>query len=155
MGSLIYLTHSQPNISYVVGSFSRYKQEPHEFHLKETKRILIYVKGTTSFGIHYAAGSSLDIVGYTYSDWAGNNTDHKSTSGYILYLILGTINWSSKKKSTITLSSTEVEYRGEVNVTTQTILLQHILTELGFQFHRLIVIWCDNQSTLKLCRDLV
>jgi hypothetical protein len=33
--------------------------------------------------------------------------------------------------------------------------LQHFLTELGIQFHRSIVIWCDNQSTLKFCRDPV
>jgi hypothetical protein len=33
--------------------------------------------------------------------------------------------------------------------------LQHFLTELGIQFHRPIVIWCDNQSTLKFCRDPV
>ena len=33
--------------------------------------------------------------------------------------------------------------------------LQHFLTELGIQFHRLIVIWCDNQSTLKFYRDPV
>jgi hypothetical protein len=68
------------DISYVVGSVSRYMQEPHELHWKEAKRILIYVKGTTSFGIHYATGSSLDLVGYTDSDWAGDRTDHKSTS---------------------------------------------------------------------------
>jgi hypothetical protein len=54
VGSLLYLTHSRPDISYVVGSVYRYMQEPHELHWKETKRILRYVKGTTSFGIHYA-----------------------------------------------------------------------------------------------------
>jgi hypothetical protein len=44
---------------------------------------------------------------------------------------------------------------GAMNVTTQDIWLQHFLTELGVHFHHLIVIWCDNQSTLKLCRDPV
>jgi hypothetical protein len=130
-------------------------QEPHELHWKETKRILRYVKGTTSFGIHYATRSSLDLVGYTDSDWAGDSTDHKSTSGYVLYLGSGPICWSSKKQSTIALSSTEAEYMGAVNVTTQAIWLQHFLTELGVHFHCLKVIWCDNQSTLKLCRDPV
>jgi hypothetical protein len=31
--------------------------------------------------------------------------------------------------------------------------LQHFLTELGIQFHWSIVIWCDNQITLKFYRD--
>eukprot|EP00253_Pinus_taeda_P005562 PITA_05562 len=49
----------------------------------------------------------------------------------------------------------EAEYRGVVNITIQALWLQHFLTELGVQFHQRIVIWCDNQSTLSFCRDLV
>jgi hypothetical protein len=32
VGSLLYLTHTQPDISFVVGFCSRYMQEPHELH---------------------------------------------------------------------------------------------------------------------------
>jgi hypothetical protein len=38
--------------------------------------ILIYVKGTTSFGIHYATRYSSDLAGYIDSYWAGDSTDH-------------------------------------------------------------------------------
>jgi hypothetical protein len=44
---------------------------------------------------------------------------------------------------------------GAMNVTTQAIWLQHFLTELGVHFHRLILIWCDNKISLKMCRDPV
>jgi hypothetical protein len=94
-------------------------------------------------------------MGFTDSDWVGDNTDHKSTSGYMLSLGSGPICWSRKKQSTISLSSTEVEYRGAVNITIQALWLQNFLTELGIQFHHPTVIWCDNQSTLKFCRDPV
>lgn len=40
VGSLIYLTHTRPGISYVVGMVSRFMQKPHELHWKEAKRIL-------------------------------------------------------------------------------------------------------------------
>jgi hypothetical protein len=40
VGSLLYLTHSRPNLSYVVGEVSRFMQEPHELHWKDAKRIL-------------------------------------------------------------------------------------------------------------------
>jgi hypothetical protein len=63
--------------------------------------------------------------------------------------------WSSKKQVVISLSSVEAEYRGVFNITIQAMWLKHFLTELGIQFHRPIVIWCDNQSTLKFCRDPV
>ena len=86
VGYPLYLTHSSPDMYDVVGSLSKYMQEPHELHWKVEKRILRYAKGTTSFGIHYAAKSSLDLVGYTDSDWEGDNIDCKSTSEYVLYL---------------------------------------------------------------------
>eukprot|EP00253_Pinus_taeda_P012286 PITA_12286 len=111
--------------------------------------------GTITFEIHYATATALNLLGFTNFDWVGNNIDHKSTFGYSLNLGSGPICWSSKKQATIAFSSTEADYRGVVNITIQALWLQHFLTELGVQFHQLIVICYDNQSTLKFCRDPV
>ena len=43
IGSLLYLTHSRPYISYAVSVSARYMQEAHEMHWKESKRIFHYV----------------------------------------------------------------------------------------------------------------
>jgi hypothetical protein len=86
VGSLLYLTHSRPNLSYAVGVVSRFMQEPHELHWKAAKCILRYVQGTITFGIHYVTESTLYLIGFTDSDWAGNSIDRKSTSGYSLSL---------------------------------------------------------------------
>eukprot|EP00253_Pinus_taeda_P018682 PITA_18682 len=40
VGSLLYLTHSRPDLSYAVGAVSRYMLEPHELHWNAAKRIL-------------------------------------------------------------------------------------------------------------------
>jgi hypothetical protein len=40
VGSLLYLTHSRPNLSYIVGTVSSFMQEPHEIHWKVAKHIL-------------------------------------------------------------------------------------------------------------------
>ena len=45
VGSLVYLTHTHLDISFVVGLFARYMKTPHESHWKEAKRILCYVHG--------------------------------------------------------------------------------------------------------------
>ena len=55
IGSLLYLTHSRPYISYAVSAAAIYMQEPHELQWKASKRILHYVQGTIDYGIHYAA----------------------------------------------------------------------------------------------------
>jgi hypothetical protein len=140
VGSLLYLTHSRPDLSYVVGAVSRFMQESHELHWKVAKLILRYVWGTITFGIHYVADSTLDLIGFTDSDWVGDSTDRKSTSGYSLNLGFGPICWSSKKQVDIALSSVEAKYRGVVNITIQAMWLQHFFTELGIQFHRSVVI---------------
>ena len=123
VGSLLYLTHTRPDLSYAVSVVSRYMQEPHELHWKATKRILLYVKGTPSFGIYYAVDCPLSLVRYTNSNWVGDGTDHKSTSGYVFIFGSGPLCWSRKKKAVISLSTVEADYRGEVNVATQCIWL--------------------------------
>jgi hypothetical protein len=153
VGSLLYLTHSRPDLSYAVGAVSRFMQELHELHWKAAKRILRYVHGTITFGIHYAAESTLDLIGFTDSDWASDSIDHKSTSGYSLSLGSGPICWSNKKQAAIALSSPGVEYRGVVNITIQAMWLQHFLTELGIQFHRPIVIWCSLKTPSREIRQ--
>jgi len=155
VGSLIYLTHTRPDISYAVGMVSRFMQEPHELHWKAAKRILHYIQGTHNFGIHYAAGIELDLVGYTDSDWAGDSEDRKSTSGYSFSLGSGPVCWSSKKQSAIALSSTEAEYRGAVNASTEAIWLQNLLTEFGIQIRQPSVIFCDNQSAIQISQNPV
>ena len=43
VGSLLYLTHSRPDLSFVVGCVARYMQTPLESHQKAEKRILRYI----------------------------------------------------------------------------------------------------------------
>jgi hypothetical protein len=59
VGSLLYLTHTCPDLSFVVGLVSRYMQTPHESHWKAAKRIHCYICGTVQFKIHYSSGGLL------------------------------------------------------------------------------------------------
>ena len=97
IGSLLYLTHYQPDIYYVMNVVSRYMQQPHDLHWKATKRILQYIQGTRTYDIHYAADSELELVGYIDSDCVGDSIDQKSTSRYLLMFGGGPIFWSRKK----------------------------------------------------------
>jgi hypothetical protein len=61
-GSFLYLTYSRLDLSYAVGIVSKFMQELHELHWKDTKCILRYVQGIITFGIHYAIDSTLDLI---------------------------------------------------------------------------------------------
>ena len=58
MGSLRYLCHRRPDIAYGVGLIGRYMVKPTTSHLVAAKRILRYVKGTSSYGIQYSKNQS-------------------------------------------------------------------------------------------------
>jgi hypothetical protein len=46
VGSLLYLTHTHPDLFFVVGLVAQYMQTPYEIHWKAAKRILHYDCGT-------------------------------------------------------------------------------------------------------------
>eukprot|EP00253_Pinus_taeda_P010354 PITA_10354 len=45
VGKLLYLTHTRPDLSFVVGLVAQFMQNPHEIHWKAAKIILCYVRG--------------------------------------------------------------------------------------------------------------
>jgi hypothetical protein len=57
VGSLIYMTITRPDLSYVVGVVSQFMQTPRKPHLDAVKRILRYIKQTLQCGIFYEAKS--------------------------------------------------------------------------------------------------
>ena len=77
VGCLIYLTHTQPDISYEVRVASKHMDKPHDIHCMEAKRILNFVQRTKTHGIHNVGQSSLELVGFTDSDWEGDKADIK------------------------------------------------------------------------------
>ncbi|KAE8691720.1 Detected protein of unknown function [Hibiscus syriacus] len=111
VGSMIYLTLTQHDISYAVGVMSRYMQNPKKPHLEAVRRILRYVKNTIDYGLLYKKGEDCKLVGYCDADYAGDHDTRRSTTGYVFKLGSRTISWCSKRQSTVSLSTNEVEYR--------------------------------------------
>jgi hypothetical protein len=68
VGIFLYITHTHPDISFIVGLVSQYMKTPHESHWKETKRILQYVQGIVHYRIHYILGVTPLLVGFIDSD---------------------------------------------------------------------------------------
>jgi len=72
VGSLMYLTATCPDITFVVSLISGYMEHPTEIHLQAAKRVLRYVKGTSSLGVFYKKEGNQELLGYTDSDYAGD-----------------------------------------------------------------------------------
>jgi hypothetical protein len=157
IGALQYLTFIRPDICYAVNKVCQFMHAPTESHWVVVKRILRYVKGTSSFGLHLTHGSSLSLHGsslslhgFTDADWAGSIDDQKSTGGYIVFYGTTPISWKSGKQRTVARSSTEAEYKALVDGTTEVLWLRYLLTNLCFSPSSATTIWCDNLGAIYL-----
>jgi hypothetical protein len=77
MGTLQCITFTRPDICFVVNRVCQFMHAPTDSHWITVKRILCYLKGTTSYGFHITRGSSFALHGFTDADWAGSIDDRK------------------------------------------------------------------------------
>jgi hypothetical protein len=52
--SLRFLVNTRPNLAFAVGYVSHFSEEPREDHLTAVKRILLYVAGTSNWGLWFS-----------------------------------------------------------------------------------------------------
>ncbi|GJS91517.1 hypothetical protein Tco_0774153 [Tanacetum coccineum] len=81
VGTLMYLTASRPDLTFVVCMCARYQAKPTEKHLHAVKRIFKYLRGTINKGFWYPKDSSIALTVYVEADHAGCQDTRRSTSG--------------------------------------------------------------------------
>ncbi|WVZ76189.1 hypothetical protein U9M48_024180 [Paspalum notatum var. saurae] len=89
IGSLLYLTATKPDIQFTVCLCARYQASPRTSHHQAVKRI---------------------FRGFSDADHAGCRIDRKSSFGTCQLLGTSLVSWSSRKQTSVALSTTEAEY---------------------------------------------
>ena len=154
IGSLLYLTASRPDILFSVCMCARFQSNPKESHMIETKRIMRYLKYTSTLGLWYSKDSSLKLIGYSDADYRGCKIDRKSTSGTCQFLGSNLISWHSKKQNSIALSTAEAEYVAAESCCAQILWIKQQLKDYGESQNK-ISIKCDNTSGINLSKNLI
>nr|GEW05572.1 reverse transcriptase domain-containing protein [Tanacetum cinerariifolium] len=73
-------THPRPDIVHVICLCARYQAKPTEKHLKEVKRIFLYLRGTVNTGLWYLKDFGFELTGFLDVDSVGCKDTFKSTS---------------------------------------------------------------------------
>ncbi|XP_019267137.1 PREDICTED: uncharacterized protein LOC109244494 [Nicotiana attenuata] len=84
---------------------------PRDTHLRAAFHVLRYLKGDPSLGIFFSSTRDYTVKAFCDSDWAACYESRRSVSGFVILLGSTPISWKSKKQSTVSLSSSDVEYR--------------------------------------------
>ncbi|GKB14832.1 hypothetical protein Tco_0848755 [Tanacetum coccineum] len=121
VGTLMYLTVSRPNLTFVVCMCARYQAKPTEKHLHAVKGIFKYLRGTVNRGLWYPNDSSITLTAYA-------DTDHKSAA----------------------ISNTEAEYIALSGYCAQVLWMRSQLTDYGLGFNK-VPMYCNNKSVIALC----
>ena len=144
VGRLLYLTHTRPDISYVVGQLSQFLDSPTDLHYQAALRVLKYLKGAPAAGLFFLATSDLKLKGYADPDWGTCLDTGHSISGFCFFLGSSLISWKNKKQPTISKSSSEAEYRSLAHATCEDQWLLYLLQDLHISDAGPAVIFYDN-----------
>ncbi|GJR74753.1 retrovirus-related pol polyprotein from transposon TNT 1-94 [Tanacetum coccineum] len=109
VGTLMYLTASTPDLTFVVCMCSWYQAKPTKKHLHAVKRIFKYLRGTVNRGLWYPIDSSIALT--TYVD-----VDHAES---------------------VVISSTEAEYIALSGCCAQVLWMRSQLTDYGLRFNKI------------------
>lgn len=118
-------------------------------HWQAGKRVLRYLKGTTTYGLVYRQGKDL-FNAYVDSDWGTDADERRSISGYVLLYGSSVISWARTTQKTVALSSTEAEYMSAAVGAREAAWFSNLLEELEWEHKKPMTLYCDNQGAIFL-----
>ena len=157
VGSLVYaMTCTRPDLSWVVTKLSQSLSCPTSSEWTMLKQVFRYVKGTIDRKLTFTKTESLNLVGFSDSDYAADEKDRRSTTGY--YFSLNSdgpaISWKSRKQPTVALSTCEAEYMALCETTQEALYLKQFLQDLDEKVNfEPIHLYGDNQGSLALSKN--
>ena len=157
-GSLNHLAvFSHPDITFAVSKLSKYNSNPTTMHFKATLHVLHYLKSTRNYCIVYYKSMKVpivDVVGYLDSDFASDEDDWKSYTGYIFIINGGTVSWSTHKQHTVALSIMEAEYMALSEAAREALIRRQLFSELLIlSAQKPVMLLSDSQTALNISEN--
>ena len=156
VGSLMYAqVCTRPDIAFAVSVLGRYLSKLGLDHWVAAKKVMRYLQRTKNYMLVYRRVDSLEVIGYSDSDFAGCQDDLKSTSGYIFMLAGGAISWKSVKQTLTASSTMQAEFVACYGAATQAIWLRNFISGLMIvdSISRPLTIYCDNSAAVFFSKN--
>ena len=115
--------------------------------------MLRYLRGTSHYRLRYDGASNAGLIAFSDSDWAEDRDDRHSQTGFIFKMAGGAISWASRRQPTISLSSTEAEYKAASDTSRQMMWLRTFGDELGDDMSASTPMCMDNHGAIFLSEN--
>lgn len=152
IGCLMYaMLCTLPDLCVSLNILSCFQNKHNKELWQNLKRILRYIKGTLNLCLTYEENDCQEtLTGYVDSDWAGDEIDRKSTTGYLFKLYNNTISWNSKRQHSV---ATEAEYMALFEGSREACWLKSILTDIKLEVLKPIIIFEDNNGCISIANN--
>lgn len=151
IGSIMYaMLGTRPDLAFSVTRLTKFASNPSKQHLRLAQYVLRYLRGTKDYVLCYDSASNSGLIAYSDSDWAEDHNDRHSTSGCLFLMANGVVSWVSRCQPTVSLSSTEAEYKATSDACRQMAWLQNFRQELGDNMTAPTPLCLDNQGSIFL-----
>ena len=163
IGVLLWIARmTRPDIQLAVTLLASHTKNFTDYHVKQAKRTLSYLKGTSELGLHIQKSNEFNLTKckleiYSDSDWARDKIKRRSVTGYIGYFLGSPIVYRACYQPTIALSSCEAEYMAMTDAAKEVLYFRNIFAEL-VEHAKLsfpITLHVDNSAALALATTLV
>lgn len=156
IGCLLYaMLCTRPDLCISLNILSKYQSKSNKELWQSLKRVLRYIKGTIEIKLIYKRCDFVEkLIGYVDADWATDETDRRSTTGYVFKMFDNcTVTWNTKRQSSVAASSTEAEYMALFEAVKEALWLKSLLKGIQIQILHPIILFEDNQSCIAIATN--
>ena len=161
VGQLLWVQRTaRPDISFPMLKACASIAHPSSKDAAAVKKMLRYLNGTVEQKLQIFAGG--ELVAYVDSDWAADEVDRRSVSGYVIGFLrddnrFSPMIWRSKKQTCVATSTCEAEYVACHEVCREISFVRSMMMEVGWMDHKApaTVVFCDNLAAVNIGNDIV
>lgn len=142
---------SRPDLAYALQDVGRFLNDYGQTHWQAVKHFNRYLKRTLDYGLSFS-GNDLVLTAIIDSDYAADEDERRSVSGYVIKLGSCTITWSSRKQRIVAKSTAEAMVIALVHCVYVVLFLRQLLKELE-QEKIVTTIQEDNQACIAIAEN--
>jgi hypothetical protein len=140
----------RPDLLFSVSSLAQFQANPGIEHWNMLMHVIGYIKNTLGYRLTYSCKNDLSPHAFVDADYGGCRDTHHLTSGYIFLMAGGPVTWSSKRQTTVALSTVKAEYIAMSHCAQQMAWMHSWLSEVEVEYSVPGLISGDNCGVIAL-----